>query len=87
MVCVKFETRWLINGVDDDVASDTMKVVKEFFCMSNEDKESFYSEDTSKKSRLYTNTYGLKNEEIHFWRDNHHHCHPVDEYIHLRPTN
>ncbi|KAI3773011.1 hypothetical protein L6452_04208 [Arctium lappa] len=74
------------HGIDDDLVSDTMRVVKEFFDMSNEDKAGVYSEDPSKKCRLYTSTYDYENEEIHLWRDNlRHHCHPIDDFIHLWP--
>nr|XP_043620225.1 hyoscyamine 6-dioxygenase-like [Erigeron canadensis] len=74
------------HGVDNDLLSDTMSVVKEFFDMSNEDKASVYSEDPSKKSRLYTSTYDYDNEKVHLWRDNlRHHCYPIEDYIHLWP--
>ncbi|KAI3773010.1 hypothetical protein L6452_04207 [Arctium lappa] len=85
--CQDFGFFQVINhGIDDDLVSDTMRVVKEFFDMPNEDKAGVYSEDSSKKCRLYTSTYDYENEEIHLWRDNlRHHCHPIDDFIHLWP--
>ncbi|KAI7730134.1 hypothetical protein M8C21_001422 [Ambrosia artemisiifolia] len=74
------------HGVDNDLLHDTMSVVQEFFDMPNEDKATVYSEDPSRKCRLYTSTYDYENEKVHLWRDNlRHHCCPIDDFIHLWP--
>ncbi|PWA93518.1 2'-deoxymugineic-acid 2'-dioxygenase [Artemisia annua] len=85
--CQDFGFFQVINhGVNNDLVSDTMNVVKEFFNMPNEDKASVYSEDPSKKCRLYTSTYDYDNEKVHLWRDNlRHHCHPIEDFINLWP--
>ncbi|KAL7589677.1 hyoscyamine 6-dioxygenase [Lactuca sativa] len=85
--CQDFGVFQVINhGVDEDLVIDTMRVVKEFFDMPNEDKANVYSEDPNKKCRLYTSTYDYENEKVHLWRDNlRHHCHPIDEFLHLWP--
>ncbi|KAK1420548.1 hypothetical protein QVD17_22235 [Tagetes erecta] len=85
--CQDYGLFQLINhGVDDNLLHDTMNVVQEFFGMPNEDKASVYSEDPTKKCRLYTSTYDYENEKVHLWRDNlRHHCYPINEFIHLWP--
>ncbi|KAL4571983.1 hypothetical protein LXL04_018751 [Taraxacum kok-saghyz] len=85
--CQDFGIFQVINhGVNDDLVIDTMKVVKEFFDMPNEDKVDVYSEDPNNKCRLYTSTYDYENEKTHLWRDNlRHHCYPIHDFIHLWP--
>nr|XP_043632029.1 hyoscyamine 6-dioxygenase-like [Erigeron canadensis] len=87
--CQEFGIFQLINhGVDEDLVSDTMRVVKEFFNMPEKDKEEYYSEDPNKKCRLFTGGYDYKNENTHLWRDTlRHPCIPLDECVPLWPGN
>ncbi|KAJ9564984.1 hypothetical protein OSB04_000950 [Centaurea solstitialis] len=76
------------HGVSQDLIDDTMKVIKDFFEMPNEEKAKVYSMDPNKSCRLYTSSYNYANEEIHFWRDHlRHPCHPLDKWIHIWPEN
>ncbi|KAK9067550.1 hypothetical protein SSX86_011661 [Deinandra increscens subsp. villosa] len=90
--CQEFGFFQVINhGVSEDLIDDTMKVVKEFFDMADEEKAKLYSIDPMKRCKLYTSGYNYANEKIHFWRDNlRHPCHPLDEWVCLwpeKPTN
>ncbi|XP_023733506.1 protein DOWNY MILDEW RESISTANCE 6 [Lactuca sativa] len=90
--CEEFGFFQVINhGVSEDLIDDTMKVVKDFYDMPDEEKAKVYSIDPSKSCQLYTSSYTYADEKVHFWRDNlRHPCHPLDECIHLwpkKPTN
>ncbi|KAI3760170.1 hypothetical protein L1987_50561 [Smallanthus sonchifolius] len=97
--CQEFGFFQVINhGVSEDLIDDTMKVVKEFFNMPDEEKEKLCSIDPTnsrkfptKSCKLYTSGSNYANEEIHFWRDNlRHPCYPLDEWVHSwpeKPTN
>lgn len=76
------------HGIPASLMDDTMSVMKEFFATAPDYKASFYSTDITKKCRIYSSTLNYHNEEIHYWRDNlTHHCHPLQDHIHLWPQN
>ncbi|KAL7084281.1 hypothetical protein ACP275_14G215200 [Erythranthe tilingii] len=76
------------HGIPTSLMDDTMSVSKEFFAMPAEYKTSFYSTDIARKCRIYSSTMNYDNEEVHYWRDNFtHHCHPLEDQIHLWPDN
>lgn len=74
------------HGVSKTLTDDTMDLFKEFFDMPNEDKASYYSDDPSRRCRLYTSSYNYANEPVHIWRDNLvHPCHPLEDYQQIWP--
>lgn len=74
------------HGVPGSLMEKTMSVVKDFFSMPSEYKESFYSTDINKSCRIYSSTLNYENEDVHYWRDNFtHRCHPLEDYIQSWP--
>ncbi|KAJ9547996.1 hypothetical protein OSB04_020539 [Centaurea solstitialis] len=74
------------HGVCEDLINDTMRIIKEFFNMPNEDKESLYSLDPHKSCRLYTSSFDYAREPIHLWRDSlKHPCHPLEQWVDFWP--
>ncbi|XP_051142506.1 hyoscyamine 6-dioxygenase-like [Andrographis paniculata] len=76
------------HGVPLQLMGDAMAAVKEFLATPAENKAKFYSNSLDSKCRIYSSSINYDSEEVHYWRDNFtHHCHPLDEQIHLWPDN
>ncbi|XP_059660369.1 flavanone 3-dioxygenase 2-like isoform X2 [Cornus florida] len=74
------------HGVSENLMENTRSLFKEFFNLPDEDKASFYSEDTNKSCRLCTSSFNYANQEVHSWRDKFRHpCHPLEECMQLWP--
>ena len=59
-----------------------MSLFKEFFDMPEEDKATYYSEDTSKSFRLYTGSFPHSVINHNYWKDSvRQDCHPLEDHI------
>ncbi|KAF5951385.1 hypothetical protein HYC85_009329 [Camellia sinensis] len=57
------------HGLLKELMDDTMSLFKEFFDMPEEDKATYYSEDTSKSFRLYTGSFPHSVINHNYWKD------------------
>ncbi|XP_059664407.1 hyoscyamine 6-dioxygenase-like [Cornus florida] len=74
------------HGVSENLMEETRNLFNEFFNLPDEDKASVYSEDSSKKCKLYTSSFNNAKNKVHYWRDNlRHPCHPLEEWMPLWP--
>ncbi|KAF7822375.1 hyoscyamine 6-dioxygenase [Senna tora] len=79
------------HGVCKELMEETMKVLKEFHGMSEEEKVNECSKDPNRSCRIYTSSENFKKDAIHYWKDSlTHTCPPSEEHIHFwpqKPTN
>ncbi|CAM8998106.1 unnamed protein product [Rhodiola kirilowii] len=67
------------HGVPTELMDDAMRVCNDFFNMSADEKEKFYSDEDGRTSDygVYTSSLRYPNEDVHLWRDTlRHPCHP-----------
>ncbi|CAL5357353.1 unnamed protein product [Camellia sinensis] len=57
------------HGLPKELMDDTMSLFKGFFDMPEEDKATYYSEDTSKSFRLYTGSFCHSVINHNYWKD------------------
>ncbi|CAL5327925.1 unnamed protein product [Camellia sinensis] len=70
------------HGLLKELMDDTMSLFKEFFDMPEEDKATYYSEDTSKSFRLYTGSFPHSVINHNYWKDSaRQDCHPLEDHI------
>ncbi|KAF5937496.1 hypothetical protein HYC85_025002 [Camellia sinensis] len=60
------------HGLPKELMDDTMSLFKGFFDMPEEDKATYYSEDTSKSFRLYTGSFCHSVINHNYWKDSDH---------------
>lgn len=71
------------HGVSEELMQDVLKIGKEFFDLSLEEK--LESVQISGDYRLKS-SIDYNNEKVHYWRDNFRHpCHPLDEHLQRWP--
>ncbi|CAL5432707.1 unnamed protein product [Camellia sinensis] len=77
------------HGVSEELMDDTMSLFKEFIDMPEEDKASYFSDDTSKSFMLFaasSNSNLNKKGNVTYWKDSlKHSCHPLEDHIQSWP--
>ncbi|WCJ38367.1 2-oxoglutarate (2OG) and Fe(II)-dependent oxygenase superfamily protein [Euphorbia peplus] len=70
------------HGVDEELIKNTTGLLKEFFKLPEEDKESVYSEDPTRSCRLCNTILNHQGQNIRLWRENLRlYCNPLQKHI------
>ncbi|KAA8543360.1 hypothetical protein F0562_021145 [Nyssa sinensis] len=71
------------HGVSENIIVETMRIFKDFFSMSPEEKASA----PNKSGWIYTSSTDYAKEGVHLWRENFKQpCHPLEECIQFWPN-
>ncbi|XP_057872895.2 probable 2-oxoglutarate-dependent dioxygenase SLC1 isoform X2 [Cryptomeria japonica] len=75
------------HGIPEMVVEEMLKVSSEYFEVPLEERQKFMSTDVRKPIR-YGTSWNQLNDTCFCWRDFlKHYCHPLDEMVHMWPSN